>query len=126
MKVIHEGKIVLLTSNVNVKCSVCWQLHLQSKMGILRKLIQIYCWNTNKPGQSYTKACIRKVHIFRYSDSLYSFQMFHTGTCIKINHSIAGRYFHKTCRRLLIFALHNFKTSNDMIVIISSFISINQ
>jgi len=69
---------------------------------------------------------VRKVHIFRYSDSLYSFQMFHTDTCIKINHNIAGRYFHKTCRQLLIFALYNFKTSNDMIVIISSFISINQ
>lgn len=33
---------------VNGKCSVCWQLHLQSKMGILRKLIQMYCGNSER------------------------------------------------------------------------------
>lgn len=48
----------------------------------------------NETGQSYTKAYTEKHIFFRYTDLLYSFQMFHMDTCIKINHNTVGRYFH--------------------------------
>lgn len=55
---------------VNGKCSVCWQLHLKSKMGILQKLIQIYCWNSERNWTVVYKS-IHEKHIFSIFQSLF-------------------------------------------------------
>lgn len=61
------------------------QLHLQSKIGILRKLIQIRCWNSERNWTTAYETIHTESNIFLISRSLYSFEILRTGTYIKIN-----------------------------------------
>lgn len=104
------------------------QLHLQSKIEILRKLIQICTLlkYRNKTEQLHTKLYVES-NIF-FDTPMYSFQMFRVDVYIKINPTYreSNTFMCEFSNILmLIFALSNINMPDHTITIISlSFVSI--